>query len=332
MDIAERRAPLSDSCGPPPFTGPVDRRARARHLVRAMPTTSWLCEPSLEVVGWRCPGMPGGPPSAAECPPVHELFLSRRGAHVRRVAARGVRATRALVADTSVIACAPGGEAYRIVERTGGEERATVLLLGEALLREALTDVDPAAADVARPRLPAAMVPLDAAAALAHDALVRAAREGDAVRAHEAALALVRHATAHDRTPPRARPSARVREAAIAARLLMAARYAEPLTLGAIGTLVGGLSPWQLSRAYRATFGVGVHAHLRDLRLDAALERLREGARGLSPIALAVGFSSHSHFSSAFRARFGRTPSGLAMRGARTRGAGHRSIPPEAAP
>ena len=284
-----------------------------------MPTTSWLCAPSLEVVGWRCPGIPGGPPSPAECPPAHELFVARRGAHVRRVTARGVRATRELVADTSVIAAAPAGEAYRIVGRTGGEECGTVLLVGEPLLREALAGVDPAAADDAQVRLPAAMVPLDAAAALAHDALVRAARERDVIRAHEAALALVRHATAHGRTSTGGRPSARARDAAVAARLLMAARYAEPLTLQTIGALVGGLSPWQLSRAYRATFGVGVHAHLRDLRLDAALERLRQGADELSPVALAVGFSSHSHFTSAFRARFGITPSRVGARTATAR-------------
>jgi AraC-like DNA-binding protein len=286
-----------------------------------MPTTSWLSDPSLRVVGWRCPGGAGAPAAGAECPEVHELFIARRGAHARRLGP-----ARELVADSSVIACAPAGEAYRIVGRTGGEERATVRLVGDALLRDALAAAGAPGADAGRVRLPPAAVPLCARAALAHDALVRAARDRDAVRVHEAALALVRHATAPasaaaggDRASPRASP--RARRAAVEARLLLAARSAEPLTLAGVAAAVG-LSAWQLSRAYRATFGAAVHAHLRDLRLDGALERMREGGGALSPIALAVGFSSHSHFTSAFRARFGTTPSAHAARRAARHAAG----------
>jgi AraC-like DNA-binding protein len=44
------------------------------------------------------------------------------------------------------------------------------------------------------------------------------------------------------------------------------------------------------------------------LRLLASLERVRAGDP-LVDIALAHGFSSHSHFSAAFRAAFGMTPS-----------------------
>jgi AraC-like DNA-binding protein len=264
-----------------------------------MPTTHWLSDPALDVFGWRCPGTLAPSGAEPECPLAPELFIARRGAHVRRLAA-----SRELVADSSVIAWAPAGESYRISARSGGEERGTVLLPDAALLDEL--------GEGARTPPRGSAVPLTPSAALAHDALVRASRDGDVVRAHEAALSLVRHAVRPGPAPTvRAQPAAR--RAAVAARLLLSARHAEPLTLAGIGTAVG-LSAWQLSRAYRATFGVAVHAHLVELRLDAALERLRDGADALSPIAMAVGFSSHSHFTSAFRARFGTTPSAHAAR------------------
>jgi AraC-like DNA-binding protein len=41
------------------------------------------------------------------------------------------------------------------------------------------------------------------------------------------------------------------------------------------------------------------------------LERLPHYRERLTDLALDLGFSSHSHFTSAFRAYFGRTPSAL---------------------
>ena len=46
------------------------------------------------------------------------------------------------------------------------------------------------------------------------------------------------------------------------------------------------------------------------LRLHASLEMLRDTSRDLSTIALDLGFADHSHFTMAFRRRFGVTPSG----------------------
>jgi AraC family transcriptional regulator len=43
--------------------------------------------------------------------------------------------------------------------------------------------------------------------------------------------------------------------------------------------------------------------------LRVALERLSEGDCDLTELALNLGFSSHSHFTDAFKREFGRTPS-----------------------
>ena len=46
-----------------------------------------------------------------------------------------------------------------------------------------------------------------------------------------------------------------------------------------------------------------------DDEFSAALERLAVGADDLTTLALELGFSSHSHFTDAFRREFGRPPS-----------------------
>ena len=68
-------------------------------------------------------------------------------------------------------------------------------------------------------------------------------------------------------------------------------------------------SPYHLCRVFRQGTGLTLHAYRLDLRLRAAMECLADSPADLSKIALQLGFSSHSHFTSVFRARFGMTPS-----------------------
>ena len=71
-----------------------------------------------------------------------------------------------------------------------------------------------------------------------------------------------------------------------------------------------GVSPFHLCRVFREHTSQTLHGFKTDLRLRKALELLSERA-DLSRIAFECGFSSHSHFTSSMRARFGRTPSSL---------------------
>jgi AraC family transcriptional regulator len=68
-------------------------------------------------------------------------------------------------------------------------------------------------------------------------------------------------------------------------------------------------SPFHLTRVFRQHTGMPVHRFLVQLRLVLALERLDQGERDLTMLALSLGFSSHSHFTSAFRRAFGVPPS-----------------------
>ncbi len=66
------------------------------------------------------------------------------------------------------------------------------------------------------------------------------------------------------------------------------------------------VSPFHLARIFQQQTGVPVHRYLTQLRLRASLERLDSD---LTVVALELGFSSHSHFTDAFRREFGRSPS-----------------------
>jgi AraC-like DNA-binding protein len=68
-------------------------------------------------------------------------------------------------------------------------------------------------------------------------------------------------------------------------------------------------SVFHLCRIFRAVQRTTIHDYQEDLRLRLALEHVAERGAGLTDIALDFGYSSHSHFSVAFRRHFGLTPS-----------------------
>jgi AraC-like DNA-binding protein len=69
-----------------------------------------------------------------------------------------------------------------------------------------------------------------------------------------------------------------------------------------------GVSPIHLTQTFKRAEGVPLYRYQTRLRLARALERL-PGHQDLSDLAFELGFSSHSHFSAAFRGEFGVSPS-----------------------
>lgn len=94
----------------------------------------------------------------------------------------------------------------------------------------------------------------------------------------------------------------------LAALAAMEAHFDEPLSRAALAR-VAGVALRQLERQFAREVGEGVAAHYLRLRLDRASGLLRTTGLSLTEIALACGFRASSHFSRAFRARFGVTPS-----------------------
>ncbi|MFL5965025.1 MAG: helix-turn-helix domain-containing protein [Gaiellaceae bacterium] len=79
------------------------------------------------------------------------------------------------------------------------------------------------------------------------------------------------------------------------------------VTLGGLAREVHA-SPFHLARVFRERTSFSIHGYQTQLRLRLALDRLHDGAE-LSSLALDLGFSSHSHFTTAFGNAFGLPPS-----------------------
>jgi AraC-like DNA-binding protein len=91
------------------------------------------------------------------------------------------------------------------------------------------------------------------------------------------------------------------------ARSLMDAHFHQPLSLTRLSRDVG-MSPFHFARVFRELAGVPPHRYLTAVRLTHAARQLREGA-SVTDTCLAVGFGSLSHFVTAFRRRYGASPS-----------------------
>jgi len=114
-----------------------------------------------------------------------------------------------------------------------------------------------------------------------------------------------------------ARNPTRRREAAIGAhhrrlvegvRAYLSRTFREPQSLATISERFN-VSAFHLCRLFRACSGTTIHAYLNQLRLRLSLERLLDPGTDILALALELGYSSHSHFTSAFRRCYGCRPS-----------------------
>lgn len=88
---------------------------------------------------------------------------------------------------------------------------------------------------------------------------------------------------------------------------LMQENIETPLSAREIAEEVG-ISCRQLERIFSKYVGVAPMRYCLELRLDRARNLLLQSEAGIAEIAVACGFSSMSHFSKLFRARFGYSP------------------------
>lgn len=97
------------------------------------------------------------------------------------------------------------------------------------------------------------------------------------------------------------------RERVERARTILRERLREAPSLEELGRLVG-CSPFYLSRLFSQETGTTIQQYLRQVRLERAAELLRTGRCNVTEAALEVGYSSVSHFSTAFREMFNCCP------------------------
>jgi AraC-like DNA-binding protein len=93
------------------------------------------------------------------------------------------------------------------------------------------------------------------------------------------------------------------------AKTILSGEFARSMTLSELASRLD-VSVFHLCRMFRRHAGCSMHEYRTQLRLRWSLERLNACAgSSLVECALEAGFSSHSHYGSAFRRSFGQTPS-----------------------
>lgn len=241
-------------------------------------------------------------------------------------------ASTAGVADSTRLLFFNPGAPYETSHPCGCGDRGGSLIVREDVARSLVRPWDPATADGAAERLFArGLAPGEPRLQMELSRLLRdiertPSGDLDALRFEEAVLALAGRAVsrlmqsrsgarrlrdgAAEASPPSAGAG---RERIVAVQELLWRNLSAPPPLADLAAAVG-ISTFQLCRQFRAATGSTVHRYLTRLRLGQALELLEGGVEDLSGLAFDLGFSSHSHFTSAFRSEFGSTPS--AFRGA----------------
>ena len=171
--------------------------------------------------------------------------------------------------------------------------------------------IEPSPALLSEVVLPSRPAPLEAATLAAPRLLRHRMRRGLAgpLEVEETALELLSSLSSTQE------PSATKRQAEMveATKLALAAQPAERWTLEALAKRVHG-SPFHLARVFRRIAGLPLHRYHLRARLTAALAEVLDTRRELTDIAVGLGFSSHSHFTAAFRGAYGATPSALRKR------------------
>jgi AraC family transcriptional regulator len=233
----------------------------------------------------------------------------------------GVEITHAghapIVADPNTVVFYNDGQEYRRGKVSPQGDRCEWFAFAPALVREVVSQVDPTAADHEAKLFDVTHGPIAADIYFRQRVVVEHILKHpvpNALYIEETMLNIlgqvVAHAyKAHDKRAPRNHATLRAHaEIIFDAKTVIAAYYQSTLTLEDIaGKLF--VSPYHLCRVFRQETGTTLHHYLTQIRLRASLESVSEGTREVTTIAHDLGFSSHSHFTSAFRHTFGMPPS-----------------------
>ncbi|MGF1559466.1 MAG: helix-turn-helix transcriptional regulator [Flavobacteriaceae bacterium] len=91
------------------------------------------------------------------------------------------------------------------------------------------------------------------------------------------------------------------------AKEIIILRMAEPPTLTELSTEIG-LSLKKLKEGFKQIYGDSVYSFLFDYKMEYARKMLESGKYNVNEVGLKVGYSTASHFISAFRKKYGTTP------------------------
>lgn len=215
------------------------------------------------------------------------------------------------VVGVNAVLCLNAGESYCSSHPFGSGDHGSAIVLAAPVLLELLAQREPKVFD--RPARPfrAAVLATEPRTYLAARMLAHLAEQhADAAFAiEETALAVLGSTLRVSRTQAPG-PSAARRELTAAVMEALERDLSRSLSLHALARQLG-FSPFHLARTFRQEAGLPIHRWRNRLRLRTALAEVRATRGGLSELAQRLGYVSHSHFTAAFRAEFGLTPSQL---------------------
>lgn len=237
--------------------------------------------------------------SATECASATHLVFPYRGVFVRHVG--GVPT----VAEANQLVFFNDAQEYAVSHPVGGGDACLSIAIDQELLRE-LSPGDQLA-DGAATVFRAARRAIDPRA----QALVALLRHGltqgaiETLEAETLVLTLIRRSLG-ERTSHAPASSYGRQKLVDRTKLLLATDPARRWTLAEIAREIG-VSPVYLTQVFAQVEGIPLYRYQLRLRLARALDLLADGD-DLTSLGLQLGFSSHSHFSAAFRQLYGRTP------------------------
>lgn len=237
--------------------------------------------------------------SPEECTKTTQLIFPYRGVYVRHV---GQRQT---VAEANQVLFFNATEGYRVSHPVSGGDASLTLIVSEEQLRELtssdfLEDGSGLAFREPRRRIDARTQAL--VALLRHSLHEKVA---EPLEAESLAMTLVQRALG-SRTTHAGATVGRQR-LVDRAKIVLASDLARRWTLAEIAREVR-VSPVYLTQVFHQVEGMPLYRYQLRLRLARALDLLAK-YEDLSDLSLELGFSSHSHFSAAFRQAYGYSPS-----------------------
>jgi AraC-like DNA-binding protein len=237
--------------------------------------------------------------SAEECADATHLVFPYRGIYVRHLGQDDA------VAEANQVLFFNEGESYRVSHPVAGGDACLDLVIHDAALCELAPKALRRESGLVTFRYQ--RLRIDQRAQL----LMGLLRHGlsrnvvETLVAETLAFALVRRALG-ERTSHAAGASRGRQKLVDRAKLAMSADLARRWSLAEIAAEVG-VSPVYLTQVFQQVEGTPLYRYHLRLRLARALDLL--GAYdNLATLSVDLGFSSHSHFSAAFRQAYGRTP------------------------
>jgi len=235
-----------------------------------------------------------------ECVAATHLVFPYRGVYVHHVGR-----TEA-VAEPNQVVFINEDESYRVSHPVEGGDASLSIGVSAATLSE-LAPADylqakgRAAFNRSRLRIDARVQVLTA---LVRHSLTRGVIE--TLEAETLTIVLLRRALS-ERTSRAAAGSVGRQKLVDRAKLVLSSDLGRRWTLAAIAADVG-VSPVYLTQVFQQVEGLPLYRYQLQLRLARALDLL-DDCVDLTRLALDLGFSSHSHFSAAFKRAYGQTPS-----------------------